>query len=314
MIPSDASAFRLVPEDEWLASNAVGFAIADRYPVAPGHTLVVPRRPIETWWESTSEERIGLWALVDVVKRRLDAEHQPDGYNVGFNAGAAAGQTVAHLHIHVIPRHAGDVPDPRGGVRHVIPSRGNYLLPPQPDLPPLVDGQELTLSTELLRSLRSELFDRIDLVVSFIMKSGLAMIARSLEDAIERGARTRVLTTDYLEITDADALARLLDLATRSASVSRCGCSATPRRAFIRRPTCSGPRTGRRLGRSSAVAISVRPGSQAGWSGASVLTRWRRSSRGSSACGTTRAATVDARLAPGVPTAVATRAASATRG
>jgi diadenosine tetraphosphate (Ap4A) HIT family hydrolase len=109
--PGD-SPFLSVPEHEWLASNRAGFAVADRYPVAPGHTLVVPRRPIVTWWEATAEERAGLWALVDVVKARLDATHRPDGYNVGFNAGAAAGQTVDHLHIHVIPRHVGTCPTP----------------------------------------------------------------------------------------------------------------------------------------------------------------------------------------------------------
>lgn len=148
--PGD-SPFLSVPEHEWLASNRAGFAVADRYPVAPGHTLVVPHRPIATWWEATAEERAGLWTLVDVVKARLDATYHPDGYNVGFNAGAAASQTVDRLHIHVIPRHVGDVPDPRGGIRHVIPGRGNYLLAPQPELPPLVDGQDRTLHLELLR-------------------------------------------------------------------------------------------------------------------------------------------------------------------
>jgi superfamily II DNA or RNA helicase/diadenosine tetraphosphate (Ap4A) HIT family hydrolase len=206
------SPFLGVPDSEWLASNAVAFAIADRFPVAPGHALVVPRRAIATWWEAKDEERVGLWLLVDEVKQLLDTQYRPDGYNIGFNAGAAAGQTVGHLHIHVIPRYVGDVSDPRGGIRHVIPGRGNYLLPPLPELPALVDGQERSLRLELLRCLRSDVFDRIDLVVSFIMKSGLAIITRPLEDAIERGARARILTTDYLEITDADALARLLDL------------------------------------------------------------------------------------------------------
>ena len=212
-MPPNSSPFLALPESDWLESNAAGFAIPDGHPVTPGHTLVVPHREIATWWDASADERTGLWELVDLVKLRLDAEHRPDGYNVGFNAGAAAGQTVQHLHIHVIPRRAGDMVDPRGGVRHVIPSQGNYLLPPQPDLPALVDGQERTLRFELLRCLRSDLFDRIDLVVSFIMKSGLDMISAPLQDAIERGTQTRILTTDYLQITDADALARLLDLA-----------------------------------------------------------------------------------------------------
>ena len=91
-----------------------------------GHTLVVPFREVPTWFEATQEEQAAILELVDRVKEQLDAELHPDGYNVGFNVGEAAGQTVMHLHVHVIPRYRGDVPDPRGGVRHVIPERGNY--------------------------------------------------------------------------------------------------------------------------------------------------------------------------------------------
>jgi diadenosine tetraphosphate (Ap4A) HIT family hydrolase len=115
------------PESDWIASNALTFAIHDAFPVAPGHALVITKRVIPSWFEATPEERIALFELIDVVKAHIDREHGPDGYNVGFNAGAAAGQTVMHLHIHVIPRFRGDVDDPRGGVRHVIPSKGNYL-------------------------------------------------------------------------------------------------------------------------------------------------------------------------------------------
>ena len=152
------------------------------------------------------------WPWSTRSRRRLDAELQPDGYNVGFNSGAAAGQTVGHLHIHVIPRYRGDVPDPRGGVRHVIPGKGNYL---QPATGPyaLVDGQDRLLRDDLLRCLRDPRFDRVDLLVSFVMKSGLEQVHGGLVDALDRGAKVRVLTTDYLTVTDADALARLLDLA-----------------------------------------------------------------------------------------------------
>ena len=123
------SPFLAIPASEWLAANRSAFVIADRFPVSPGHVLVVPRRLIGTWWEATDQERADLLALIDKVKGQLDAELRPDGYNVGFNVGAAAGQTVGHLHIHVIPRYRGDMADPRGGVRHVIPSKGNYLRP-----------------------------------------------------------------------------------------------------------------------------------------------------------------------------------------
>jgi superfamily II DNA or RNA helicase/diadenosine tetraphosphate (Ap4A) HIT family hydrolase/HKD family nuclease len=211
-MPDGDSPFLAVLASEWLAANDSAFAIADRYPVSPGHALVIPRRVIATWWEATEAERADILALVDQVKDRLDAELRPDGYNVGFNSGAAAGQTVEHLHIHVIPRYRGDVPDPRGGVRHVIPGRGNYLLPVAEPYA-LIDGQDRLLRDDLLRCLRDRRFARVDLLVSFVMKSGLEQVHGGLMDALDRGATVRVLTTDYLTVTDPDALARLLDLA-----------------------------------------------------------------------------------------------------
>jgi len=206
------SPFLAIPASEWLASNRSAFAIADRYPASRGHALVVPRRLIGTWWEATGDERADMLALVDEVKRQLDDQLQPDGFNVGFNDGAAAGQTVGHLHMHVIPRHDGDVPDPRGGVRQVIPGSGNYLGPGAGPSR-LIDGQGRLLRDELLRCLRDPRFDHVDVLVSFVMKSGLELVHGGLTDALDRGARVRVLTTDYLTVTDADALARLLDLA-----------------------------------------------------------------------------------------------------
>jgi len=116
------------PETEWVASNDLAFAIWDGFPVSPGHALVVPKRLVATWFEATVEEQHALMALVGVMKDRLDRERAPDGYNIGINVGAAGGQTVFHLHVHLIPRYRGDMDDPRGGVRHVIPSKGNYKL------------------------------------------------------------------------------------------------------------------------------------------------------------------------------------------
>jgi len=84
----------------------------DQYPVTPGHTLVIPRRHIATWFEATPEEQSAIFTLVEQVKAELDAEFHPDGYNIGINIGDAAGQTVPHLHVHVIPRYRGDVDDP----------------------------------------------------------------------------------------------------------------------------------------------------------------------------------------------------------
>lgn len=121
------SPFLQIDPSDWVAANELAFAIRDKHPVTPGHTLVIPRRIVPTWFEASVEEQRAVFELVDAVKAQLDRELSPDGYNVGFNAGEAAGQTVMHLHVHVIPRHRGDMDDPRGGVRHVIPAKGNYL-------------------------------------------------------------------------------------------------------------------------------------------------------------------------------------------
>lgn len=123
------SVFLTVPRERWVAHNVLAFAIRDLHPVTEGHTLVIPKRLVVDFFETTDEERLALFGLVDEVKRALDATLRPDGYNVGFNAGEAAGQTVFHLHLHVIPRYRGDVEDPRGGIRHVIPALGNYFAP-----------------------------------------------------------------------------------------------------------------------------------------------------------------------------------------
>lgn len=215
------SPFLELPPSSWLAANRSAFAVSDHHPVSRGHSLVVPRRLITSWWELVGQERDDVWDLVAEVKTLLDVRHAPDGYNVGFNAGAAAGQTVEHLHIHVIPRVEGDVPNPRGGIRWVIPEKADYLAPGLPGAPPvplqLVDGlDDRTLKLELLRCLINETFDRIDLLVSFIMRSGVSLVERHLRSAIDRGAAVRVLTTDYLMLTHPDALARLLDLSRRA--------------------------------------------------------------------------------------------------
>ncbi|MCB0968133.1 MAG: DEAD/DEAH box helicase family protein, partial [Ilumatobacter sp.] len=190
------------------------FAIRDSFPVSPGHTLVVTRRVVPTWWEATADEQHAILDLIDQVRRRLDAELSPDGYNVGFNAGAAAGQTIPHLHVHVIPRFDGDMDDPRGGVRHVIPGRGNYLdaeLSTGVGDPSLVTPADRRMLTELFRCLIREDLDRIDLLVSFVMWSGIQHIGRHLDEALERGAHVRLLTTDYLQVTDTRSLGFFLD-------------------------------------------------------------------------------------------------------
>jgi diadenosine tetraphosphate (Ap4A) HIT family hydrolase len=88
--------------------------------------LIIPRRHIGSFFELTKVEREGLMDLVDIAKTAIEADFKPDGYNIGINDGPAAGQTVPHPHIHLIPRYSGDCPDPRGGVRWIIPAKADY--------------------------------------------------------------------------------------------------------------------------------------------------------------------------------------------
>ncbi len=109
-----------------LLENNVGFVIFDGFPVSKGHCLIVPHRVYSNYFESTIDEVIGLQKLVVDTKKLIDEKFSPDGYNIGINCGETAGQTVPHVHIHLIPRYEGDVDDPRGGVRGVIPSKQKY--------------------------------------------------------------------------------------------------------------------------------------------------------------------------------------------
>ena len=83
---------------------------------------------VATWFEATREEQIAILDGIEAAKHAIEQQHTPQGYNIGINVGAAGGQTIFHLHVHVIPRYDGDVEDPRGGVRYVIPSKANYLV------------------------------------------------------------------------------------------------------------------------------------------------------------------------------------------
>ncbi|MBC7501606.1 MAG: HIT family protein [Herminiimonas sp.] len=118
----------LAPE-RIIDTNGTGVVIADGFPISPGHTLVIPQRHVASFFELDSREREGLLALVDRAKATLDRDLHPAGYNIGINDGAAAGQTVPHLHIHLIPRYDGDQKDPRGGVRWIFPDKADYWTP-----------------------------------------------------------------------------------------------------------------------------------------------------------------------------------------
>jgi diadenosine tetraphosphate (Ap4A) HIT family hydrolase len=114
--------------DHVLLANSLAYVRPDKYPVTAGHVLIIPVRHESDFLAIRFEELDAIWALVGEVKALLDSEFHPDGYNLGANAGEVAGQTIAHAHLHLIPRYRGDVQDPRGGVRGVIPAKQHYEL------------------------------------------------------------------------------------------------------------------------------------------------------------------------------------------
>ncbi len=109
-----------------VASSETAIAIRDAYPITEGHTLVLPRMHVKSIFELSALEQGVLWALVAEVRQLLLREMRVEDFNIGVNDGPAAGQTVEHAHIHLIPRRKGDVPDPRGGVRHIIRLKARY--------------------------------------------------------------------------------------------------------------------------------------------------------------------------------------------
>ena len=178
----------------------------DAYPVSDGHALLVPKRHVATWFDATLEEQAELNAAIAIARSTILEKYKPDGFNIGVNVGEAAGQTVFHLHVHVIPRYRGDVPNPRGGVRHVIPHRGDYFAlastacgePPggegsvreaptpayggrvvsadsdrgTPHGRPLITGESDPLLPHLLAHLDAA--TRVDVAVAFVQPAGVA--------------------------------------------------------------------------------------------------------------------------------------------
>lgn len=113
-------------EREIIASTSLSIAFFDGFPVSPGHALIIPRRHVSSFFNLTKDEQQDMFILLDSVKSIIDEKYHPDGYNVGVNVGEVAGQSIFHVHLHLIPRYKGDVSNPRGGVRGVIPSKQNY--------------------------------------------------------------------------------------------------------------------------------------------------------------------------------------------
>jgi diadenosine tetraphosphate (Ap4A) HIT family hydrolase len=109
-----------------IAETPLTFTIRDGFPISAGHTLIISKRHFCSFFEATTDEERELLQALRDAKAQLDYEFSPVGYNIGINDGSAAGQTIPHLHIHLIPRYEGDVEDSRGGVRWIIPEKAAY--------------------------------------------------------------------------------------------------------------------------------------------------------------------------------------------
>ena len=115
------------PQDRIFLRNAFAYALWDAFPVTPRHSLIVPHRHAHDYFSLTTDELLACNELLHKAREVLRSDDSSiEGYNIGLNAGVSAGQTIFHCHFHLIPRRSGDVPNPRGGVRHIIPGKGNY--------------------------------------------------------------------------------------------------------------------------------------------------------------------------------------------
>jgi len=115
-----------LPQIRIIESNKLGIVIRDAYPISPGHTLIIPKRHINSFFDTTESEKKLLLELLESAKKRIAKEFNSEAFNIGINDGEIAGQTVPHLHIHLIPRYKNDSQDPRGGVRWIIPNKAKY--------------------------------------------------------------------------------------------------------------------------------------------------------------------------------------------
>ncbi|MCE2515837.1 MAG: HIT domain-containing protein [Acidobacteria bacterium] len=200
----------------------------DMFPVSPRHALIVTRRHIKDWFEASFEEQMALLEGIKIARSVILAIADPAGFNIGVNVGEVAGQTIPHLHLHVIPRYEGDVSDPRGGVRHVIPGHGNYLayeahvatkerhsqtfphvsedspVHYEHDVPRVYGSEVRPIGNRLLQDLGRA--RAIDIAVAFVTQSGLNRLLPHLDDLVTRGGRLRFLTGLLLRPTESKIL------------------------------------------------------------------------------------------------------------
>lgn len=119
-------AFCQLPSERIAFQNELALLFDDAYPVSPGHCLVIPRRHVSSWFDIEPQEQVAMLQLLAIARQRVEEIFHPSSYNIGINDGPAAGQTIPHLHMHLIPRYTGDQKDPRGGVRWLIPEKAKY--------------------------------------------------------------------------------------------------------------------------------------------------------------------------------------------
>jgi diadenosine tetraphosphate (Ap4A) HIT family hydrolase len=124
--PQSSCPFCTLPPERIIQQNEHTVLILDAYPVSQGHSLIIPKKHVASWFDITATERDSMISLLDLAKEKITSASSPDGFNIGINDGPAAGQTVPHLHMHLIPRYTHDQPDPRGGIRWVIPEKAKY--------------------------------------------------------------------------------------------------------------------------------------------------------------------------------------------
>lgn len=113
-------------KQQWIAENDLFYSRWDGFPVSNGHAEVVPKRHIVSFFELTNTEVLQMYDLIIKTQKIITEKFNPAGYNIGLNEGSVAGRTIHHLHLHIIPRYVGDVENPRGGIRNVVPGKGDY--------------------------------------------------------------------------------------------------------------------------------------------------------------------------------------------